>query len=49
MAPYKIMKECYILGIVLLVLGECLLFMVEQIFLLMGRFGGHIIQIHNAQ
>ena len=39
MAPYKIMKECYILGIVLLVLGDCLLFMVKQVFLLMGRFG----------
>ena len=37
-APYKIKKECYLLRSCLDA-GKILLFMVEQVFLPMGRFG----------
>ena len=49
MAPYKIKKECYLLRSCLGDAKRMFLFMVEQVFLLMRKFGGCIMQIHNAQ
>ena len=37
MAPYKIKKECHLLRHCLIGAGRMLLFMVEQVFLLMGE------------
>ena len=37
MAPYNIRKECYLLWSCLVDAGRILLFMVEQVFLLMGE------------
>ena len=39
MAPYKIEKECYLLGSCLVSARRMLLFMAEQAFLPMGRLG----------
>ena len=38
-APYKIKKECYLLRSCLADAGKILLFIVEQEFLPVGRFG----------
>ena len=49
MTPYKIKKACYLLRSFLVGARRMLLFMVEQVFLPMGSFGGCIMQIYNAQ
>ena len=49
MSAYKIKKECYLLRSCLVDAGRTLLFMLEQVFLLMGSFGGCLMQIHDAQ
>ena len=48
MASYKVKKNGYFPRSYLDA-RRMLLFMVEQVFLLKGRFGGSIVQIHNAQ
>ena len=47
--PSKIKKECYLLRIVLLILGECCSKWLSRYSCQWGRFGGLIMQIHNAQ
>ena len=47
-APYKIKKECYLLRSCLVGARRMLLFMVEQVCLLMERFGGCVTQIYSA-
>ena len=42
-------KECYLLRSCLVGARRMLLFMVEQVFLLMGEVGRCMIQIYNAQ
>ena len=44
MVPYKIKEECYLLRSCLVDAGRMLLFMVEQVFLLMGE----VWSMHNA-
>ena len=44
MAPYKIKKECYLLRSCLVDAGRMLLFMAEQVLLLMGE----VWLMHNA-
>ena len=48
MAPYKIKNECYLLRSCLVDARRMFLFIVELVFL-MRKFGGCIMQIHNAQ
>ena len=44
MTPHKIKKECYLLRSCLVDAGRMLLFMAEQVFLLMGE----VWSMHNA-
>ena len=47
--PYKIGKACYLLRSCLVGAGRMLLFMVEQVFLLMASFDRCVMQAHSAQ
>ena len=47
--PYKLKKECCLLRSCLADARRMLVFMVEQVFLPMGKFGRCQVQMHNAQ
>ena len=49
MAPYKSRKECYLLKSCLVGARGMMLFMIEQVFLTVGRFAQCIMEIENAQ
>ena len=49
MAPYKIKKEGYLLRSYFVDARKLMLFMVEQVFLLMGSLSQCMIHVHNAR